>query len=444
MQPWLWTVLLIAFAARTASSNKAVPQQATVASDDPLTDEDLVIVMGTCAKRLVLAQASAREARGNSTGIRIVYGLDNSTLAEHMQQHVGAFHNEFYVWWPDRPPSIMIKGKKGKPQRLKLSKPFLPGDSRVSMMPWLAHKALQDAPPYKWLLYGDDDTFFFLHGVRQLLRSYDHSLPYVISDSFWHHIHKNQADAPRCSPCHGPGNLQVGRAKPKADASDNAVQPKQPPLHVPPRGCPCTPELACNFTLHAMQLADKAASRDQPFKWCPESKLYGFPKNYPTLCDFSHFHGGSGVLVSVGAMQKVPFNAAVACYYDNVDELSFDFTNKAMRVVAHGDRLTSLCFWVNGIALTDPGYALGAGRTIDSTRILMDNRAATLKVLQQLQRGELSSKWGSAAVNMTAVHLHLGRRDPHEVLQYVHDLSRTYRNVLAQLLTQKLDYWLMG
>ena len=282
VQPWLWALLIScsAFTARSAELN------------EPLRDEDLVIVMGSCAKRLLLAQTStpansppylvypivlsvvgtcrncrlllaqtsAREARGNATGIRIVYGLDNSTLAEHMQQHVGAFQNESYVWWPDRPPSLTKKTKKVKSKRLVLPNP-LPGDSRVSMMPWLAHKALQGAAPYKWMLYGDDgewtrmhapectqhatscgtcslpcnanmgygvqhqvdanrwnkpstlrlaearrqshllshrcahagcsprsgaatmhaDTFFFLHGVRELLRSYDHSLPYVIS-----------------------------------------------------------------------------------------------------------------------------------------------------------------------------------------------------------------------------------------------------------------------
>ena len=34
---------------------------------------------------------------------------------------------------------------------------------------------------YKWILYGDDDTFFFVDGVLELLQDFDHSLPYFIT-----------------------------------------------------------------------------------------------------------------------------------------------------------------------------------------------------------------------------------------------------------------------
>jgi hypothetical protein len=33
-------------------------------------------------------------------------------------------------------------------------------------------------------------------------------------------------------------------------------------------------------------------------------QFWGFPDGYPTVCDYAHFHGGSGVLVSIGAMRK--------------------------------------------------------------------------------------------------------------------------------------------
>lgn len=34
---------------------------------------------------------------------------------------------------------------------------------------------------YKWILYGDDDTFFFVDGVLELLQDFDPSLPYFIT-----------------------------------------------------------------------------------------------------------------------------------------------------------------------------------------------------------------------------------------------------------------------
>lgn len=73
---------------------------------------------------------------------------------------------------------------------------------------------------------------------------------------------------------------------------------------VPPNGCPCTPELACEYTLNVTGKR-KLLARDSPVKWSPESKAWGLPQGYPSKCDYPHFHGGSGVLVSVGAMRKV-------------------------------------------------------------------------------------------------------------------------------------------
>lgn len=34
---------------------------------------------------------------------------------------------------------------------------------------------------YSWLLYGDDDTLFFIDSVSELLQDFDPSLPYVIT-----------------------------------------------------------------------------------------------------------------------------------------------------------------------------------------------------------------------------------------------------------------------
>ena len=34
---------------------------------------------------------------------------------------------------------------------------------------------------YSWLLYGDDDTVFFIDSVSELLQDFDPSLPYLIT-----------------------------------------------------------------------------------------------------------------------------------------------------------------------------------------------------------------------------------------------------------------------
>ncbi len=100
-----------------------------------LQDSDLVIVMGSCGSRLDLAHSTARAGRGSSL-LRTVVVVENDTLAQQLNRHFGKSHNETYLSWPDRPD------------------PRKPGDSRVAMVPWLAHRALGET--YKWFLYGDD------------------------------------------------------------------------------------------------------------------------------------------------------------------------------------------------------------------------------------------------------------------------------------------------
>lgn len=38
---------------------------------------------------------------------------------------------------------------------------------------------------YKWILYGDDDTVFFIDNVLDLVKDLDHNMPYFISDAIW-------------------------------------------------------------------------------------------------------------------------------------------------------------------------------------------------------------------------------------------------------------------
>ena len=41
------------------------------------------------------------------------------------------------------------------------------------------------ADSYKWILYGEDDTVFFLDNIIKVLSNLDHSQPYLLSDALW-------------------------------------------------------------------------------------------------------------------------------------------------------------------------------------------------------------------------------------------------------------------
>lgn len=75
----------------------------------------------------------------------------------------GAQNNETWVYYPDDTPA----------------RSFYRGDSRAALAPFLAHKELGDT--YKWMLYGDDDTQFFLDGALRLAKDFDPDLPWFIT-----------------------------------------------------------------------------------------------------------------------------------------------------------------------------------------------------------------------------------------------------------------------
>lgn len=51
------------------------------------------------------------------------------------------------------------------------------------MLPVLAYNefVVKQGRDVKWILYGDDDTIFFTHGVNKLLEGLDHNMPYFIA-----------------------------------------------------------------------------------------------------------------------------------------------------------------------------------------------------------------------------------------------------------------------
>ena len=94
-------------------------------------------------------------------GIRTVIST-NSQPTKDVQAE-GALNNETWVYYPDDSPA----------------RSFYKGDSRAALAPFLAHKELGDT--YKWMLYGDDDTQFFLDGALRLAKDFDPDLPWFIT-----------------------------------------------------------------------------------------------------------------------------------------------------------------------------------------------------------------------------------------------------------------------
>ncbi|KXZ46964.1 hypothetical protein GPECTOR_39g458 [Gonium pectorale] len=124
-------------------------------------------------------------------GLRTFIALDNATLVQELNS-AGNAYNETYAYFPNR----NVTG----PERSK------PGDTRWQAAPFMAHRYY--GPTYKWMLLGDDDTLWFMPGLKRLLHSYNYGMPYAISDHFGDHNHAGffvpSPLAAVCSPCHWP------------------------------------------------------------------------------------------------------------------------------------------------------------------------------------------------------------------------------------------------
>ena len=86
-----------------------------------------------------------------------------NTPAPDVLVQEGKLHNETWSYYPDDSPLRSLYG----------------GDTRAALVPYLAHDSFGDS--YKWLLYGDDDTVWFMESVMRLLQDFDPDLPYFIT-----------------------------------------------------------------------------------------------------------------------------------------------------------------------------------------------------------------------------------------------------------------------
>ena len=55
---------------------------------------------------------------------------------------------------------------------------------RAAIAPFLAAKEM-GLDSFKWVLYGDDDTVFFIDGALDALQNLDYNMPYLLSDDVW-------------------------------------------------------------------------------------------------------------------------------------------------------------------------------------------------------------------------------------------------------------------
>lgn len=55
---------------------------------------------------------------------------------------------------------------------------------RAAIAPFLAAKDM-GLDSFKWVLYGDDDTVFFIDSALDALQNLDYNMPYLLSDDVW-------------------------------------------------------------------------------------------------------------------------------------------------------------------------------------------------------------------------------------------------------------------
>lgn len=177
------------------------------------------------------------------------------------------------------------------------------------------------------MLFGHDDTFFFVNNVLELLQDFDPDLPYVITDHFWWtdeplksanpqtDFYHSSEYAPHCMPCHW-GKEEEQRAL-QGRTGDL-------PLPFPPYpGCPCTLEHICKNDKRGFF----ETSCDAPLKPLPVRAQIG-----------------AGALISKGFLEKVPLAFMEQCILD-------------LPAAPRANALFSHCIQQAGYAFTSPGHA---------------------------------------------------------------------------------------
>lgn len=274
-----------------------------------LSKDDLVIAIPSSLARLPLVQASRHWRHDTRSIIVIESNASIEAVPQQFKDGMTAAREQFAVY-----PDLL----EGPPAWHK------PGDARAAMAPFLANQS-SGLDSYKWMLYGDDDTVFYLDNVLRMLEPLDPAMPYFITDHIWflrslteelddNRKHPARA-APRCLPCNYFDPLQGAPHSNQFEA---------------PRGCPCTKEYLCaHDNLKVFGGADVCNVKQH--NW-----YFG--------------HGGAGAILSAGLLKLASFETVKA------------FVDAAMqgdpsKTVMSGDGVFSqVLFHVMEIMPTDPGY----------------------------------------------------------------------------------------
>lgn len=273
-----------------------------------LTRKDLLVAIPSSTDRLPLVRGS-RLWRRDVPSMIITEFWSSPDKLERQAEFEGE-KNEKYGEWREAWGCLKI------------------GDVRAGVTPFLAAH-LHGYDNFKWMLYGDDDTVFFIDNALDMLEGLDHNMPYFLTDHLWfpdqfdgrrgdghRKVHPNRS-APRCLPC---------------GYQDPLHQPNGTSPNVPagsfraPEGCPCTLETLCK-------------GADNPGYWGENCEWLKF--SHPGWWYFEH--GGAGAILSVGLLRSIEWAKM---------EKRFDIDGG----VSGDSQFMAAVFDEGHILPTDPGY----------------------------------------------------------------------------------------
>ncbi|KAG2494746.1 hypothetical protein HYH03_006992 [Edaphochlamys debaryana] len=237
-----------------------------------------------------------------------------------------------------------------------------------------------DTDPFKWMLMGDDDTVFFMRGVKALLRDYDPQLPYFLSDCLIPGSKSPPDDVwnLRCMPCH----LYPQHASQRLLSTEDAPRAPGPGSgqgQAVSKDCFCRTDTLCaRFQGNATRCQQEW---EGPVPW-----------------------GGVGAIFSIGLFKRLAalqggegLRAYETCI--NAPETS------VASFPLGGDAFMSRCLWRLGFPITDPGYT-PLGRYMGEILGLKE----MYEVPKHLKQGAASLPNGTLERWSVAVSMHLGAR----------------------------------